>query len=371
MIFRSAKDSVNAIRKYDDMLYDSRPTKFGDFISNKYNVVHKELYEDALKNYIESYIADVIDSKFLFQLFEALANSTTIAGIWDLINESDNYKHILESISKLEVIGKDFINELVVMIINMIDEFKVGIRENDPEKILAIFDIFDFILAFKNGMYLLEEAGTNGPEWKYIDGQFIGSEFESDSNEEYDISNDFLILLFEDERGIRIGYTNSGKWYLEIPDDIDITSIKNQLNKLVKQTNRGMTYKLRKYAESLYTKGHRFLEIKNSEYWQPSSIIIIGNNRPYSKHSVFLGPYWNYNQSKEELDIKNVKIKNNPINDAEITYLDYINGIAYMRSRLTGEEFKIGFEYLNEDTEVSDELSLRDTFTYKLQNGNN
>ena len=371
MIFRSAKDSVNAIRKYDDMLYDSRPTRFGDFISNKYNVVHKELYEDALKNYIEAFAADVIDAKFLFQLFEALANSTTIGGIWDLINESDNYKHILESIAKLETVGKPFIDELVVMIIEMIEEFKAGIRDRDPEKILAMFDIFDFILAFKGGMYLLEEPGTNGAEWKYIDGCFIGSEFESDANEEYDISNDFLILLYEDEDGVRIGYTSSGKWYLEIPDDVDITTIQKQLNKLVKRTNIGMTYKLRKYAAELYAAGHRFLEIKNSEYWQPSSIIVIGNNRPYSKHSVFLGPYWNYNQSKEELDIKNVKMKEDPIRDAEIIYLDYVKGIAHMRTRLTGEEFKIPFEYLNENSDVSDELSLKDTFTYKLQNGNN
>lgn len=43
-------------KKYNDMLYDTKPVKFGDFISNKYNIVHKQLYKSALTKYIKEWI---------------------------------------------------------------------------------------------------------------------------------------------------------------------------------------------------------------------------------------------------------------------------------------------------------------------------
>ena len=43
-------------KKYNDMLYDSKPVKFSDFMSNKYNIVHKKLYEQALNKYILEWI---------------------------------------------------------------------------------------------------------------------------------------------------------------------------------------------------------------------------------------------------------------------------------------------------------------------------
>ena len=43
-------------KKYNDMLYDSKPVKFSDFMSNKYNIVHKKLYEQALNKYIIEWI---------------------------------------------------------------------------------------------------------------------------------------------------------------------------------------------------------------------------------------------------------------------------------------------------------------------------
>ena len=36
---------------YNNLLYESRPVKFKDFIDNKYNIVHQQLYEDALHNF--------------------------------------------------------------------------------------------------------------------------------------------------------------------------------------------------------------------------------------------------------------------------------------------------------------------------------
>ena len=43
----------NIINRYDDMLYENRPASLNEFLSNKYNNVHNELYKSALdKKYI-------------------------------------------------------------------------------------------------------------------------------------------------------------------------------------------------------------------------------------------------------------------------------------------------------------------------------
>ena len=65
-MIRTQQDIANRIQRYDDMLYDSRPVKFTDFISNKYNIVHRKIYLYALNKYIKSYINEMISSEFLF-----------------------------------------------------------------------------------------------------------------------------------------------------------------------------------------------------------------------------------------------------------------------------------------------------------------
>ena len=56
------------------------------------------------------------------------------------------------------------------------------------------------------------------------------------------------------------------------------------------------------------------------------------------------------------------------INDAEILYLDYVNGKAKVESRLNDIQFEIDFDYINEDTKISDEYSLENNFTNKYYN---
>lgn len=42
----------NTIQRYDDISYPNRPTKYNEFISDKNNIVHKQLYTDALDKLI-------------------------------------------------------------------------------------------------------------------------------------------------------------------------------------------------------------------------------------------------------------------------------------------------------------------------------
>jgi hypothetical protein len=37
-----------SISEYNDVIYNSRPVKLDDYLSDKYNIVHNELYNDAL-----------------------------------------------------------------------------------------------------------------------------------------------------------------------------------------------------------------------------------------------------------------------------------------------------------------------------------
>ena len=44
------------IKNYNDMVYENRLVKFSDLISNKNNLVHKQLYNNALDKYINEWL---------------------------------------------------------------------------------------------------------------------------------------------------------------------------------------------------------------------------------------------------------------------------------------------------------------------------
>ena len=55
--------------------------------------------------------------------------------------------------------------------------------------------------------------------------------------------------------------------------------------------------------------------------------------------------------------------------DAEITSIDYVNGIVDMESKLTGNKFKMPFSRLDENTRLNiDKCTLSGTFTYIINN---
>lgn len=112
----------------------------------------------------------------------------------------------------------------------------------------------------------------------------------------------------------------------------------------------------------------KIIEIKNKEYWKPSSIIIIKKVYPYTKHKYDLSKYWNNYQKKDEKNIDDLKILDEKLLAPEILNLDYIRGKAKMECRQQGVEFEVDFDYIKEDTLVSEEYSLNNTFGYKYNN---
>ena len=55
------------------MLYENRPASLNEFLSNKYNNVHNELYKSALDKFIYSLINKYVTKNFLFEYFELLS----------------------------------------------------------------------------------------------------------------------------------------------------------------------------------------------------------------------------------------------------------------------------------------------------------
>lgn len=117
-----------------------------------------------------------------------------------------------------------------------------------------------------------------------------------------------------------------------------------------------------------FKKTHKFVEIKGDDYLKPSEVFIINTKYPYDKKKHDLKEYWNdICESKIKKDISSLYLDEDTVKYAELMYIDYVNGKCKFRSKLNGEEFWTGLNYINENTLISDDFSLKNTFTYKLQ----
>ena len=367
-MIRTQQDIANRIQRYDDMLYDSRPVKFTDFISNKYNIVHRKIYLYALNKYIKSYINEMISSEFLYLLFDAMSNISRTEDIYDEIMSNDMYKLLHDNINKLNIDDEEYVKRVIDIVITALTSVKQSIYNLDISSLSNIADISDFILEYSDRTYLFTETGENNEvTYQVIDGTFIGSEKESDENNEYNIDNDFIILLESDEYNkIHIGYNRDGKWYVKI--DIDIPNFEQQIENLVSQANDNCVYNIRELCKKYFTKSHKFIEIKNSEYWLPSLVVIIAKRRPYTKTNVDLTPYWNWYQAKFDKHIHNIKLTEDVLYDSELVALNYVRGFATFRTKIDGITFDVDFDFITSGVRISDELSLKNTFTTLIRN---
>lgn len=72
---------------YKDMIYDSRPVKFSEYMSDKYDNVHRELFKDALEKCIADYVEyckmfkDDIDPRFCFETKEEFYRNVNITEV--------------------------------------------------------------------------------------------------------------------------------------------------------------------------------------------------------------------------------------------------------------------------------------------------
>ena len=369
-------DSISsAITSYDNIIYNSRPASYNEYISDKYNKIHNELFNDALKKYYNSIINNYITTNFIFMFYKMLSNSNN--NFEEFYNNVLNNENIMNIFSKLSIDSYSYCNIMFNKIDNYIKNIKSKIESEDvfyyktPDdniRLININDIDDFrIVYINNSTYLKAERDFDEDENNSIDWgeEFISYIF---SNNEIIPHKFFMselgdyVFLLETENGLRIGYNIYGELLLILDDvkyDSDIESqekrkiIINYINNVNIEINNDFKIE----ALNIYKNNHRIIEIKNNEYWKPSSIIVISNIMPFSKQRIKLDKYWNNIQNMEEYNIEDLKISNEQIKDAEIIELNYVKGIAKMRSKSTDIEFEVPFNYLNENVEVNEELS--------------
>lgn len=136
----------------------------------------------------------------------------------------------------------------------------------------------------------------------------------------------------------------------------------NDDKKLDVDKNTNYYTKLYDVLYKIFNNTHKFTELKDTEYWMPSQVLVIKMEYPYTKKRVSLKKYWNYYQQfkDDSIDIKMYDEEN--INDPEITSFNFIKGTAHIISKNLELEFDIPFKYLHGDETISEDLSLENTF---------
>lgn len=119
---------------------------------------------------------------------------------------------------------------------------------------------------------------------------------------------------------------------------------------------------------------YKVIEIKNNEYWEPSSIVILSKKIDYksgffTKEKIDLAPYWNnilsfYNKTHTKIKIS----KDDNINDYVLTDINYVNGNATLKSKISDKEIIIDFDHIDNNIKVDDNMKLTNTFSYMYQN---
>ena len=380
---------------YDKLIYNTRPVKFNDYINNKYDIVHAELYEDALQRFLHSHIYETIMGVNLYNILNVFNNFLTEFNddkiddfvmyvqsqytddgfhifdeeeIDNILNgdvqdhktyfnrlvkyilESDDTINIRNAFDELDMNQESQENYLKYILFNMI-VLLYSVKSNLQSKdIVQISDISDFIIKYKNSIYVINEEETD----------FIASE--------QDIDNEEFVFIYEDtiKNDYHIGYNKEGKWIIDINKDIQIDSnIYDYLSVLITSTNDNLKSIMLRNLLDDFLSTHRIVEIQNEEYYKASKIIIYNKYFPFNKRIVDLTPYWNNYQFYNNKNIEDIKVTEENKNDSYITDIDYIHGKVKMYSKINDMSYDVDFDYVKNNTEIDDSI-LRNTFTYKL-----
>lgn len=384
---------------YDKLIYESRPVKFDDYMMNKYDIVHNELYKDALYNYLSNRIYSLLVEDVLYNLITKFNNFITNYNDGELLNFdtlglSNEYEILeFEDIARLTASSnfpeetKKFVNQLVVSIwedpncesiCKAFKDLDLTSEEQDNYILFILYNILvllytcktnitsiipsignisnisDFIIRYDNSIYMIDEEAEN----------FICEE-DANNNEEFDEA----VFIYEDMiiKDYHIGYTKTGKWILDINPSIDIMPMIDDLRNIINKTNTNLVDIVTSNMIDRFLNKHKIIEKKNTEYWQPSSIIIYSTEYPYSKTTVDLSKWWNMNQSYDNLKIENIKILEDNIKDATIEDIDYVRGKVKVYSKLYDIHYIVDFNFIKDDTEIDDEL-IQNTFVNKIKN---
>ena len=224
--------------------------------------------------------------------------------------------------------------------------------------------ISDFRIIYYDTATYLESEEYEPEFWGHDFMSYVISKESENNTYEIHQENFFMseaedyVFLLENDSGTRIAYNRDGKFFLILDKAKYNNESTFDIIKYINKSNKSIINEFKEYTLSLYKDNHKVIEFKGNEYWMPSSIYLISNVLPYTKKYVDLKPYWNYVQSKEDLNISDIKLTESQIKDAELVEINYIRGTAKMYSKIEDMEFEVPFGYLNKNIEVSEDYSL-------------
>lgn len=245
----------NIINRYDDMLYENRPASLNEFLSNKYNNVHNELYKSALDKYIHSLVDKYITTELIYECFKLMSqidayneDDIIFEDIYEKIfsNESETPKvnFMLEELSIDRVtFFKLFYNTTVNKLNNVktkLTHFYIDDKydiKSAIKGITEIADIHDFRLA-----YIISGVGSETNNDKTIftlytddNGDLVVSNkviFDDNSSQEYIQQNMYYIGIENPSSNMNI--KNDKRW--KLITDMYYDPIYNDYNDEYKET---------------------------------------------------------------------------------------------------------------------------------------
>ena len=365
----------NIVKSYDDMLYDSRPVQFNEFMSNKYNIIHNELYNDALNKFCNDVVNNSMTYEFVYEFYKLMeGNELVFDTIYDEYNKSNDDNIVKNTLSSISIDSYNFLKDIFNFVSEKIDLIKNTITDDNGISHINIDKkyINDFrIMYLENNVYLRQESDEqkNDDSEDAVFDVFHYS-FDSELNtytytEEYLFMSEMkdYVILLEDVAGNTIYFNKYGELMLLIEDvKFNSEESKFKIINFINDQNEKIFDFVKSRCLYYFNKNHRILEIKNNEYWQPSSIMTISNVSPYKKNIYDLSKYWNMNQEYSDANIEELKIINENIKDAKLVSINYVNGTAKFVSKINDLDFTVPFKYLNDETIVSDEMKLNNLF---------
>jgi len=143
------------------------------------------------------------------------------------------------------------------------------------------------------------------------------------------------------------------------------TFVDNEVEEQYKDFKNG----LKDFTLEEFLSDHKIKEIVENDFFMPSKVILRQIHMPNTTYVIDLKEFWNdcqYAKIKKQMKTR-LDITENLYN-AKIIYIDYANGKSKLRDRMSGDEFWIPNDYLNESVTRHEEFMLTNTFTYKVKN---
>lgn len=367
--------------QYNELIYNSGPTNIKDYVSDRYNIVHNQLYVDALNNYIYDKAKIIVMKNILYNLFLAMNNCITELNDaeeypnniinFNNINNRDKYdiipfaeiNNIINDIYSKKIINYinnssfceefndafkslsiyneqlNYINYIIVNVILLMEDIKTDISKiQDLKNNPRVNNFSDFIIRYKNSLYMVDEES----------GLTLFTTEISD--------NEIFIYEEQYKSDFHIGFNKDGYFILDIDQNIDISNFYDKLYYIIGHINNLLLNLLLNYIIEAYLKNNTIIERANTEYYLPSSIIIYEKQYPHKKTIIDLSPYWSNYNDNSNINIEDIKIKNESINDSQIKDINYVNGTIKVYSKMHDIEYTVNNKFIHADTQIDDDL---------------